>query len=89
MFTRWDGEFFLHVANNGYSYENTLAFFPLYPMTVMSVGEVVHWMQVDYNLIQSIGVSEDEADALIREAYGDLSDDEIIAAVEYLVQESQ
>jgi len=33
-FTRWDSEWLLHIAHHGYRYEQSLAFFPLYPLVV-------------------------------------------------------
>ena len=35
---RWDGRHFLHVAEHGYSRESALAFFPLWPTTLRTIG---------------------------------------------------
>lgn len=40
--TQWDGQHFMHIALYGYTYENSLAFFPLLPYTVQYLAKLLH-----------------------------------------------
>ena len=40
-FAQWDSVWFLHVARHGYDLKETAAFFPLYPLVVRGVAEVL------------------------------------------------
>jgi Mannosyltransferase (PIG-V) len=40
-FAQWDSVWFLHIARHGYDLKETAAFFPLYPLLVRGVSEVL------------------------------------------------
>lgn len=41
-FVRWDAQYFMHIARYGYTYENSLPFFPLYPLVVRLIAVVIY-----------------------------------------------
>ncbi len=40
-FAQWDSVWFLHIARHGYDMKETAAFFPLYPLAVRGVSEIL------------------------------------------------
>lgn len=47
---RWDAEYFLHIAEYGYTYENSLAFYPLYPTITGLLAKTVYVLGIGFSL---------------------------------------
>ncbi|XP_054004326.1 GPI mannosyltransferase 2 [Hylaeus anthracinus] len=52
--TRWDGEYFIHIAKYGYTYENTLAFYPLYPLLIRIIATFIRKVFFIFNTHSSV-----------------------------------
>lgn len=50
--SKWDAVYFLDIAQNGYQYEQNMAFFPLLPLLVRSLGTLLKPIQICLSLSQ-------------------------------------
>ena len=41
----------LHIANNGYTYENNLLYFPMYSLMVKGLSDTVYWVTKDLTFL--------------------------------------
>ncbi|OXA58407.1 GPI mannosyltransferase 2 isoform X2 [Folsomia candida] len=53
-FANWDGQYFLHIAVKGYTTENILAFFPLFPMMISFASQLFHVILGSYISLSSL-----------------------------------
>jgi phosphatidylinositol glycan class V len=52
----WDAQYFIHIALFGYTYENCLAFFPLYPMSVRVFAGCLYYLLEGFMSYYSVTV---------------------------------
>ncbi|XP_076646957.1 phosphatidylinositol glycan anchor biosynthesis class V [Halictus rubicundus] len=52
--TRWDGQYFIHITKYGYTYENILAFYPLYPILIRIIAACIRKIFFSLNINSSI-----------------------------------
>uniref|UniRef100_A0A0K0G293 GPI mannosyltransferase 2 n=1 Tax=Strongyloides venezuelensis TaxID=75913 RepID=A0A0K0G293_STRVS len=50
-YSRWDGQHFMNIAKNGYKWESTLAFQPLYPTIVSLFSRLVPFVSEDAGIL--------------------------------------
>ena len=50
----WDAVYFLHVSQHGYTYENTLAFFPLLPMLTQLVASTIFYPLSSFLCVENV-----------------------------------
>ncbi|CAE1283622.1 PIGV [Acanthosepion pharaonis] len=68
---RWDAVYFLHIAEHGYTYENCLAFFPLFPLTVLtrlmaSSSPLIYWFSA---YLMTKPINNDQSQLLISQKF--------------------
>lgn len=54
---RWDAEYFIHIAKYGYTYENMLAFYPLYPAAIRIIGTIIRKIFFVLNVHSSLVIA--------------------------------
>ncbi|KAI4482123.1 hypothetical protein M0802_013821 [Mischocyttarus mexicanus] len=51
---KWDAEYFIHIAKYGYTYENMLAFYPLYPGIIRITAIIIRKILFVFNVHSSL-----------------------------------